>query len=60
MKTITLNAPWIYRTALETIEYTAGEHEVRAEIAEAHAKEMTDGSGLAEIGTPGDPAGAEI
>lgn len=59
MKTITLAAPWTYRTALETIEYAPGKHKVSAEIADAHAKEMTNGSGAATPSTPGDPVTLE-
>ena len=47
---IRLEAPWIYRTALVTIDYPAGDHEVADDIhaaavkAGAH-KEADDGNG---------------
>lgn len=53
MKTITLTAAWTYRTPLQTIEFAPGKHKVSAEIAEEHAKDLTDGHRTAEAGTPG-------
>lgn len=57
MKTIT--GPWVYRTALTTIEYGAGPHEVTDAIAAAfdaaHPKEEADGN---RIAAPGAPRGA--
>jgi hypothetical protein len=50
MQTITLAAPWTYRTVLKTIEYPAGQHEVTNEVAaQAEAegvieKESDDGT----------------
>ena len=54
---IRLEAPWIYRTALVTIDYPAGEHDVADDIhaaavtAGAH-KETSDGNGDAADSPP--------
>jgi hypothetical protein len=58
LKTITVESDWTYRTPLQTIDFAPGKHKVSAEIAEAHEKDMTDGSRTAETGTPGDPDAA--
>jgi hypothetical protein len=49
MKTITLKAPWTYRTIERTIGFPTGEHEVTNEIAAAAEadgvwKEEADGN----------------
>jgi hypothetical protein len=59
MKTLTLDAPWTYRTAIETIDFPAGKHKVRADIAEAHERETSDGHRTAAPSAPGGAAAPE-
>lgn len=56
-KKLTIAGPWTYRTALVTVDYGPGEHEVSTEIA-AKFKEETDGNGAATPAAPVNPDAA--
>lgn len=64
MKTLTLAEPWSYRTALVTIDYPAGDHEVAddihaAAISAGVTEGTSDGGGNPEDGSQGSADQAE-